>query len=220
MRVEHVRMVECDGAAQPAPAVNTTVNGNVDTLVNGDMTTNNTTINNNITIVVPTKELADAMLDALRDPEVQSRLATTHATEVPALMFQHARGSEAPGRHVEVKGGHVIEKRPNGELKRVPRSKYIKQTIGAAMDVCVRDAGFIDAPAVVETRRDLQKKDLPGPRKRGPAVSRYEVAKMYALGDQAYYKVPAKGKEYVQKTVQALDKELDGCEVAATPGTA
>jgi hypothetical protein len=179
-------------------------------------TNNNTAYGDNATInqitinlVVPPGEMRDDMLRALRHPEVLQRLPHTPPEEITALLFQYARGAEAPGKYVSVEGNNVLEKRPNGDVKKQSISKYVKETIGTAMDVCVTDARCLDEPEIAEARQELETKDLPGPRKRGPAVSRYEVAKMYALGDQGYYKVPVEGRQFISKTVRALDRELD-----------
>jgi hypothetical protein len=72
---------------------NTTVDGDNNNIQAGDHNTiNQITIN----LLVPPGEMRDDMLRALRHPEVLQRLPHTPPEEITALLFQYARGADAP----------------------------------------------------------------------------------------------------------------------------
>lgn len=184
-----------------ASAATTNGDGNA---VNGN---HNTTQNINITI---TREAADAddgmaLIRLFTREDVLKSLSVLSVQEIPAALFGYLRGSEADpkNRTVKVKGDRVLE---NG--KSLPVSKFVKKTVGDTVEACmmVDPAATPDPETMRGVKTDLTTEEFDlGKRSR---ASKYDVLKMYALSSKDFYRLGTTARDFVDKTVRNVEREL------------
>lgn len=165
----------------------------------------NTATINNIT-VQPTfyagsNEERAALFRLLTDPDNLKAITACPPEEIPATIFRLWKGADAPGalKNITVKGDRVEEVRGPDRVVSVPRTKFLKTTVGDM---------FTAVTTVDDT--DLQKElaePMFGCGKRR-SVSRTDAARMSAAGSHEVYKLDSQGREFLRNSHTCLDKEL------------
>lgn len=197
---------------------NTTVHGDNHTTTNtihGDNTTNNIEHQHiNQFIIVPgmayagSEEEQRALLAILRQPDTLTKLSTLPASEIPAALLRVWKGADAPPelKNIRVVGDKVEEIRHGNRVVAVPRTKFVKKTVGDMIDTVDRATGADDDDVKTEIRHELHSKRFKcGKRK----VSSSEAAKMYASSSREAYNLDADGRAFLCKTADGVERELD-----------
>ena len=132
--------------------------------------------------------------------------------DLPATALRLTKGSDNPPgiRNVQPIGDRVIEHRPNGLQRSVPRGKFVKQFVGSAMELCTNATPEYSADP--DAMRDVHDKVMDKRfrlGKRGRA-SPYDVAKMLASSDhRGLAKLDSDGLEFSRACQVEVDCALD-----------
>lgn len=136
------------------------------------------------------------------NPEVIKELATCAPTEIPATLFRLWKGADAPGhlKNITVKGDRIEQIRGPDRVVSVPRTKFVKETVGDMLTV----AGDM---AEDEIKDELHEPAFKCGRRR--EVSRVEAARMCASSAPETYRLDTRGREFLKKSKEYMDRELE-----------
>lgn len=173
--------------------------------------TQNITINVPGIVYVGSDEERAALFDVFKDPANLRELATLEPEEIPAALFRMWKGADASDslKNIRVLGDKVEERRGPTNVVSVPRTKFVRRTVGDMLDTVV------NAPCTTldDISRTLQTPTLKVGKKR--AVSRQQAAAMHAAGSKDTYSLDSTGRQFLDDSKRLMDRELDYYAAAA-----
>lgn len=179
----------------------------------GDNNIVNQTINNFVIVPnmasVGSNEEHQALVDLLKRPDTLAMLSNLPASEIPATVFRLWKGADAPPelKNIRVVGDKVEEIRHGNRVVAVPRTRFVKQTVGdlfTTVDSVVDSVG--PSSSVAEIKDELHSKRFRCGKRH---VTNREAAHMYTSGCKHQYALDADGRAFIAKTARGVDKELD-----------
>ena len=181
------------------------------TTIDNSTNTNSHNVNINVNLIVPAGSAAEQthLVSLFRDPDVLKELTTCPPEEIPAVLLRLSKGQDAPPhmRNIQVSGDRVNQVQRGGRVVSLPRSKFVKKTMGDMLEKCATATSNGDAQAgLQELQQELTQPQFACSKRK---ISMLEVARMEACSDPARYKLGREGREFITKTSAHVNRELD-----------
>ncbi len=191
---------------QALPRGGVGVTGNHNVVTTGDNNINITVnvLPNNM-VYVGSEEEKRRLFEVFKDPEALRELEGLAPHEIPAALFRLWKGADAPGElhNIRVVGNKVHETRGPGQVVSVPRTKFVKKTVGDMFDTVSR----ADAEALEEVREELARPSVRLGKKR--AVSKLDAVRMHVSGSKEAYDLDTDARAFIRGSSDLVDRELD-----------
>ena len=170
-------------------------------------------------VYVGSEQERQKLFDLFRSPESLRELAGCDPEEIPAALFRLWKGADAPPElhNIKVVGNRVEQLRGPDNVVSVPRSKFVKHTVGDMFDTVAKvTPGMTSDPSAVDKmQEDLTRRELPLGRKH--RVSKLEAVRLHACSSKQAYDLGVEGRAFVAESSQLLNKELDHYAVETAP---
>jgi hypothetical protein len=153
-------------------------------------------------VYVGSEEERQKLYGVFKDPASLRELANRAPEEIPAALFRLWKGADAPRelQNIKVVGNRVEELRGPGNVVSVPRTRFVKKTVGQMFDT-VAAAGPEGVTA------DLRSRQFGLGKRR--QVSALEAAHLHAASSREAYDLDAPGRTFIQGSSKLVDIELD-----------
>lgn len=161
-------------------------------------------------VYVGSEEERRRLHEVLADPDNVRELARREPEEIPAALFRMWKGADAPRRlqNIKVVGNRVEELRGPGNVVSVPRTRFVKQTVGQLFDT-------VATAAPAEVTADLRSRQFGLGKRRH--VTALEAAQLHAASAKEAYDLDGPGRAFIQGSARLVDTELDHYAREAAP---
>lgn len=143
-------------------------------------------------------------------PSLQEMFGSGDLADIPARMFALWKGADAPAElhNIRVVGNRVEEHRGPGNVVSVPRTRFVKQTLGDMFQTAANAAAASSADNAVlrQAHEDLTRAEYTCKKAR---VSALDAARMHAASSRAAYDLDDDARSVIRDSSTRLDRELD-----------